>query len=395
MKTKKILLVIFTVAFCAATALFLTGCGSASSKRKYDYLVTFDYNVEGLGETNVKTQYLGVNKNSKIVEPGYFGNELFEKGLIAGYFNDGWYTAKLDENGAPLKDENGRVQVDKKWDFKNDVVTSDMTLYANFRKNITFTIVVEGGENKVFNGAPGASLRRPTRKSEIPSKEGSTFIDYYTDETYTTKFTFPYTYTDEDARCYAKFIEGEWELIETVEDFMDLMVGNITKDMYVLAEELDFTGVKFVDPIYKTTFFGSDINAKFYGNGCVFKNMTVEMKVRGSNDTYAYSLFKTIGERAEIKDVTFENLKVSITTIASVSLPTDEVALFANVIEEGAKIENVAFRNCTLEGKGSVRVDLYKYCVNDNAGISSTIFDDAQLNVIDGFTASSGTETKG
>ncbi len=394
MKTKKILLVIFTVAFCAATALFLTGCGNTSSKRRYDYLVTFDYNVSGLGETNVKTQYLGVNKNSKIVEPGYFGKEIFEEGLIAGYFNDGWYTAKLDENGTPIKDENGRVQVDRKWDFKNDVVTSDITLYANFRKNITFTIVVDGENDKVFNGAPGTLLKKPTRKSEIPSKEGYTFIDYYTDDTYTEKFTFPYTYTEEDAKCYAKFIEGEWVLIETAEDFKSLLVGNITQNIYVVAEELDFTDVKFVD-IYKTTFFGNDINSKFYGNGCVFKNMNIEMKVRSGSENYAYSLFKTIGEKAEIKDVTFENLKVSIKTISGVSLPTDEVALFANLIAAGAKIENVAFRNCTLEGSGSVMVELSNYYVKDNAGISSTIFDEAQLTVIDGFTTSSGTETQG
>ena len=394
MKTKKILLVIFTVTFCAATALFLTGCGSTNSKKVYDYLVTFDYNVEGLGETNTKTQYLGVKKGSKIVEPGSLGKELFEEGLVAGYFNDGWYTAKLDENGKPIKDENGRVQVDRKWDFKNDVVTSNMTLYANFRKNVTFTVIVEGGENKVFNGAPGDELKRPTRKTHIPSKEGYTFIDYYTDETYTTKFTFPYTYTDENAKCYAKFIEGEWQLIETVDDFMGLIVADITQNMYVLADELDFTGVEFVD-LNKTVFFGRDLNAKFYGNGCVFKNMTVEMKVRSGSENYAYSLFKTIGERAEIKDVTFENLKVSITTISGVSLPTDEVAFFANTIEAGAKIENVAFRNCTLEGKGPVRVDLNKYYVKDNAGISSTIFDDDNLTIIDGFTTTSGTETQG
>lgn len=368
-----------------ATALFLTGCGETSSKKKYDYLVTFNYNVEGLGETNVKTQYLGVGKNSKIVQPGYFGDTILPEYVITGYFNDGWYLAKLDEGGNVIKDGDGRVQVDRKWDFQNDTVTSNITLYANFRRNITCTVVVDGGENKVFNGAPGDVLARPTRKSHIPAKNGYTFIDYYTDATYTTKFDFPYTYTDEDVTCYAKFVEGDWVLVDTVDEFMNVMVNaDITQNVYVTAEELDFTGVKFVD-LNKNVFFGHNLKSKLYGNGCVFKNMTVEMKCKAKGETYGYSLFNKISATAEIKDVKFENLTVSFTTISGFSLPTDKVALFATEIENGARLTNVSFANCTLSVGGGIEVEVYKYCADDKAGISSTIFDETKLTVTENF----------
>ena len=111
-KTKIILLLCMTAILAVAIAL-LVGCDVGGIEYEYDYMVTFDYNVEHLGvATNCETQYMGVNikDGGKVIAPG--SHESFKTFEISNFYNKGWYTAKTDENGNPVKDAEGKIVLD-------------------------------------------------------------------------------------------------------------------------------------------------------------------------------------------------------------------------------------------------------------------------------------------
>ena len=121
--------IILAIAAAAAFAFALAGCGEDEGKKVYDYLVTFDYNVGNLlGEPekdedgnpvkDVKDQYLGVAENSLlVVYPGNSAGVKFDLSEIKGYYIEGWYLGKTDEEGVPAVGENGCVELDRKWEI--------------------------------------------------------------------------------------------------------------------------------------------------------------------------------------------------------------------------------------------------------------------------------------
>lgn len=357
---------------CAVALALLAGCKLTGTAPEYDYLVTFDYNVDNLGvATNCPTQYLAVNDGAIIIEPS--DSEQFKKSTVDGFYNEGWYTAVLDEEGNPTKDADGNIVLKDKWNFKTDVVRKDVTLYANFCKMPTLTVIVEGGNNIVVSKEPGTSYKKPTADINKPQRDGYTFIDYYTDETFTTKFTFPYKFTTDDVVCYAMMLEGKWTTVTNTDTFLSAL--NSKQSMYfdVPSGVLDFT-----DRLLDSYIDGREYNASIYGNGCVIKNMDIEVS---SNRTVTnYSLFGNLGSKAVIKDLTFENINFKITVNATA---TDELkaSLFASNIAQGAKIENVTFTNCSLTyaGTSKFEIDTYGYYVS--GGEDFDCFDEAQLTI--------------
>ena len=128
---KKCALIALLCALASICCFALCSCGEGESVKKYDYLVTFDYNT-GKTESNCKNQYLGVLEGSLVgIQPG--DNENFRKGEVPGYYLEGWYIAKTDADGNVIKnEETGRAVLDTKWDFASMRVNGNMTLYANF-----------------------------------------------------------------------------------------------------------------------------------------------------------------------------------------------------------------------------------------------------------------------
>lgn len=376
-----------TVVFVAAVAL-LAGCRVGGATYDYDYLVTFDYNVDGLGvPTNCINQYLGIKDGDKLIAPSADKNASFKETTVQDYYNEGWYLpAEVDENGNPKKDEKGTVLLGEKWDF-NTPVHKEFTLYANFHKNPTLTVVVQSrdgsvkGTDLVISKLPGEQYVKPTTSSNKPQMKDYTFIDYYTDDTYTTKFQFPYTFTDEDATCYALMLEGNWSVIKNAQEFCNALVGGRSMYFEVPGNVIDFKEARQKDGVYLEDFCNPNngYNGKIYGNGCVLKNIDLSISC-GTRTTY--SLFGNIGKNAEINNLTIENYSFTFTVNGRANDRT-KAALFATNIAEGAKFNNLVFDNCTLKylGETNYTIETYAYYVTCNE--VHICFDMTKLQVID------------
>lgn len=91
------------------------------------------------------------------------------------------------------------------WDFENETVSQDMTLYAKWT-SIVYTITFEtnGGSAIEAQVVPEGTLA--TKPETIPTKEGYLFEGWYTEQTMTNLFDF-YTPITTDITLYVKWID--------------------------------------------------------------------------------------------------------------------------------------------------------------------------------------------
>lgn len=325
-------------------ALIAMACSPKETKTKaYDYLVTFNYNV-GEIVANCPDQYVGVKEGARLLlKPG--DSSYINYQPVAGYYLEAWYLPKLDENSEPVVGEDKRVILDKKWDFAADTVTSDITLYANLVANPK--LIIEGGDEKViFDGNPGATEVRYNTARLRPTKKGWTFTGYYEDSNYETKFdvSTSYVYGYEDKTIYAKFIEGdwagkfennEWKFVETAKEFTDALSQ---RKNIKLEKNIDFTG--FRTPRGETWVYVSAYGGEIDGNGKTLSGIDASLQWTRTSGTENLSLFGKLSKTAYVHDLTVLNAKI---TFSMLGRPENRinVALFANDVEEGARISNV------------------------------------------------------
>lgn len=356
-KTLKKIILIMLGAIVAGT--LFAACNGGENERKYDHLVTFDYNVGELGET-IESQYLGVMDGSVVaIKPGY--SDSYKEGTLQGYYIEGWYTAKTDADGKPLKGEDGRVEFDKKWDFDKDTVSADTTLYANFVQQAS--LVIKGGdEDKVFTGLPGTTRKEPS-SALAPKKNGWTLLGYYTDDTYTEEFSWPYTYeAGVTTTVYARFMEGEWSIVGDAADFANALYAN--KNIY-LTSDIDFSQTEWPAGIS----YGGEID----GNGHTLTGITIELEGSKSVQTN-FGLFGTLYETANLHDFTIESVQASFTD-GGFKIIDCKVALFAWKAEAGAKITNVTVSGTLTEGSIHAETDVTyatSIAVDEGAVIDAT-----------------------
>lgn len=187
-------------------------------------------------------------------------------------------------------------------------------------------------------------------KYEFPKKDGSTFVKAYLDEERTQEITtksFEHTgtlnacYGEEKKlvfenrvqKIYVDFEAGEKYKISTADQLLKTSNVNLNGNYEILAD-LDFTGknwpMKFAQNEFKGTF------ASTAGQNFVLSNVNV--KYNSSSATYG-GLFGAIGDGATVKDVTFSNATLDIT---SATLQNNSYfGLFAGLIDDGATVENV------------------------------------------------------
>lgn len=318
---------------CAALCLLLlafAGCGSVPDEREFDYLVTFDYNTTGI-EANCTNQYLGVMDGGKVgIEPGYSTD--FKKQEVPGYYLEGWYTAKTDENGSVCRNDAGRVLLDRRWNFASDTVSGDMTLYANLIRQPSLRVVdrTTGEVVSTYTGLPGSTRRRPS-DTGAPKKDGWTFLEYYADAACTTPFTWPYTFGEEDVTVYADFLEGSWFLVRDAATFNLGVSSNLR--LYLLSD-IDFSDSE-------SGWVARDFRGEINGNGHTLRGITLDQDGNKEQPT-GYGLFKSLRGGAYIHDVTFEDVRLTFTARFNESF---RVAPFAAAAEEG-----VRFARLTVSG---------------------------------------------
>lgn len=339
-----------TAALCA---LVCAACSRGGGGRPFDCLVTFDYNLGTAIEADCENRFLGVMKGERALPPGE--NADFKGGVVPGHYIEGWYLPRLDGEGNPVVGEDGVVAVGEKWDFASDVVSSDITLYAHVVPNPRLTVVVDGGENVEFSYEPGTELREPSSRNR-PVLDGHTFYGYYEDAECTLPFAFPYVFGAEDKTIYAKFIEGEWDIVLTADEF----VAGLAKEnahLYIDAD-LDFAAAEGGYNLSRAEMgFTTRGAAVIEGNGHKLKNVSFSFQYkRGSS---GYAVFASISAETTIRNIVIEDASVSFRM--SSALPgTPYISLFADEIGAGATLSHVTVTGTLtigtlVDGEGNPR----------------------------------------
>lgn len=367
--------IILAIAAAAAFAFALAGCGEDEGKKVYDYLVTFDYNVGNLlGEPekdedgnpvkDVKDQYLGVAENSLlVVYPGNSAGVKFDLSEIKGYYIEGWYLGKTDEEGVPAVGENGCVELDRKWDFSSDRVNNDLTLYAKLLPRPVLSFMVDGVAQKTFEGLPGSSFNKPSISVDIPTKEGWTLYDYYSDPECKQPMQWPFVFGTEDTPVYTKFYEGKWTFVKTANEFLSSVA---LRENIWLENDIDLSESKWNGNYnYSGTINGN--NHSITGIRCSF----AASPATGTN----FALFGVLSSAAHLYDLSITGVQIDFTAMR---FGDYKAALFAQEIMEGAKIENVTVSGRLTgrhgEGVEGVRMDLFPVCIEGNSDFPTCDF---------------------
>lgn len=169
---KKLISMLFMAVLAVLT---MTGCDDEETVLQ-KYTVTF--NSQGGSEVAPQAVYAG----EKIVKPA---NPTKEK----EYFVD-WYK---------------EAECTNVWDFENETVSQDITLYAKWT-SIAYTVTFETNGGSAIEAQLVPEGTFATKPATAPTKEGNLFEGWYTEQTMTNFFDF-YTPITKDITLYAKWMD--------------------------------------------------------------------------------------------------------------------------------------------------------------------------------------------
>lgn len=172
--------------------------------------VSLRYTVTFASEDGTILLAQSVLKNEKI--------ELPEASVKEGYLLEGWYKEAECEN---------------KWDFENDTVTQDLTLFAKWTENTAGTCTVSfemqgyGTQIDPVTVQIGELLTKP----QAPAAQGYLFAGWYKEPECTQAWDFAADVVSEDTILYAKWTE------EVVTDMENTYI--VTFDMQGFGTQLE------------------------------------------------------------------------------------------------------------------------------------------------------------
>ena len=307
--------------------LLFSACSSNREQEKLDRLeqdgyvckVTIDF-CGGTAGGNEKQLYYA-KPDSLMFTPGADGTNT-EGPIRSGYHVKEYYVREKAADGS---------ETERTWDFGQDRITGDLTLYCRWAKN--YSVRIRYGEDFAQALNVSVSDENPSvSRFTAPKWEGHTLIGYYYDEAYTQPVVFPYIHAHDDANpaetVYAKFIEGNFRVISKPSDLKSVSAGA----NYYLLNDIDMSEAGKIS-------FPDTYSGKFLGNGHRILNLTVE-KSQSKAGT-AYGLFNRLASGAVLRDVTFENLQVKINLNNQQNQMLLQLGALAGRCDEGVTVENV------------------------------------------------------
>ena len=307
--------------------LLFSACSSNREQEKLDRLeqdgyvckVTIDF-CGGTAGGNEKQRHYA-KPESLMITPGADGTNT-EGPIRSGYHVKEYYVREKAADGS---------ETERTWDFGQDRVTGDLTLYCRWAKN--YSVRIRYGEDFAQALNVSVSDENPSvSRFTAPKWEGHTLIGYYYDEAYTRPVVFPYIHAHDDANpaetVYAKFIEGNFRVISKPSDLKSVSAGA----NYYLLNDIDMSEAGKIS-------FPDTYSGKFLGNGHRILNLTVE-KSQSKAGT-AYGLFNRLASGAVLRDVTFENLQVKINLNNQQNQMLLQLGALAGRCDEGVTVENV------------------------------------------------------
>ncbi len=323
-----------------AAAAFLAACSGgmtrADLEKKYGDWIEVTYDIgEGTwrGRDNVDVSYRYAPKEGGVyvMEPGK--GELADSAdpRRTGYFLEGWYA------DADFTD---------RWDFATDKTTTDCTIYARWLPNFRFTFyyVEDGREIEISSREVGEGETLP--RTATPTRSGYTFLEQcYSDPELKTPWDYSTPHigkvvngvqTDLEMRVYTDWIEGEYKLVRNGDDLLSMTSGNI-----YLMDNIDFAETLEGSDVRRYTWIGDTFGFSgiFRGNGHTIKNIELAFPTMVTGRATEYGLFGSLKSGAQLIDVTFENVKITVNDTAGWRR---SLGLLAGIVEEGVTFRNVA-----------------------------------------------------
>ncbi len=234
-----------------------------------------------------------------------------------------------------------------KWDFDKDTLQDDLLiLYAGWELAINHTYSVRYwdessakevilGTYKLSDSDISAGAKFNDRRNYANLRKGYTSLgEYYKDKECTQPWDYDYTHpggdSDLDVPVYAKYLQGEYILVRNYQNLYDAINGdgNLRGNVYIM-NDFDCGGEELQI---------QTLNYEFNGNGKIISNITV-------NPFGAFSLcmIHTIGDKGQMHDVTFNNVKY---VISENSMPTMEIAVLA----QGTTQKQLQLTNVHING---------------------------------------------
>ena len=321
-KLKIILACIFAVSLCFAAVSCASETVEDELRKEYPCLVTIDYNGGAEGLLTEKKVF--VKNNSLFLEPGQ--STKYQAPTKSGFNIEGYYLGE--------KDSEGNIEFGEKWNFDTDRVTADVILYVKWVEKLTINIIY--GENNSQKNVITLIIKDKDPSWSVfssftaPTWSGYTFCAFYYDAEYTKKIEFPYDYQVKPVQnIYARFAEGDWTVIDDASQTKSI---TYSAKIYLL-NDIDFDGMSGYS-------FPTAFNGEINGNGHKIKNIALA-KSTTKNVNYC-GLFNKLEAKAYIRDVSFENIRITVTFNEPNADGKDNfMGVLAGSITEGAKIENV------------------------------------------------------
>lgn len=379
-KTRRLLLLISTVALAAISALGLVACGHEALTEEdliemgYTVVVNFDYNG-GTANSQPSTK-IRLKEGSKVPNPGNDSNQL-KNPVRSLYSFKNFVTAKLDENGEPIR-ENGEIVPDKVWDFKTDIPKGEITLYAQWWNN--YKVNLHYGDN--LESVKTSYVPRNTDGTPVGlvsagyNIEGHTVIDYFYDKDFEQRVPqVPIEMTSSmfeesedgitmDLWCDA--LQGEYIIVKNASD-LTTVGENTNIYLYNSIDMRESAALKFPDRYY----------GKFIGANNTISNLTVSIESSNATD-YDYGIFKSLESGAVVRDVTFKDAKLNVSLLST--LRHANVAFFAGQVNQGATVGNVKLSG-SVECEASAgftafdHVEYSDFIANNNGSVTNSGID--------------------
>ena len=298
----------------------LCGCGADNQDIEGKNVVTFELNGGTLdyktSSTKTKINF-AYHPGTYIVDPTEIPNyQLYRN----GYNFTGWYTDKDCTSS-------------RKWDFKTPFNQESLTLYAGWEKAIlyTYSVYYVDGDNDVLLGSYKVSAGDSFDdwRGFASKRDGYTATGYFSDRELSTAWDsatkHPGGDADKDIPVYVDYIEGVWELVDNFTQLSNAIKKN--KNVYLTAD-IDCGGAEF--------YFKDAFGAIIEGNGHQVSNFKVCES--GTLFTARCSIFTTLNETAEIRNISFVNVNYSFFGVTANTVMVSALALKSM----GATVENVS-----------------------------------------------------
>ena len=303
----------------------------------------------------------------------YDHNKVVEGNITkAGYHIEGWYQNKEVVDGETI--------YTNKWDFTNDKMTrAGVTLYAKWEENIVYSYNVcyydaEGNRKVIGSYNVQAGDTFDDYLNYYKKVSGYTALGYLDSEGNKWDESFKHPGGEESLAIdvYLDLMEGSYQIIST---FAELK-KNKTKNIY-LASDIDLEGESFNFGKYKNTFLGNNHKiSNFTVNYDASRNgLVADVTGEDSSQSYLYISIFTELDKAQIKNVTFENVLYDVNTTYSktkgiVVAPLTSVA--NDSVIENVKVTGKYTITKTPEGVEPLFINELVYFGEGNNVINST-----------------------